>query len=264
MRNRGETGAWEGVSVHVSRIGFTPLKGTRHTDQPYVDLTLDGPVGDRVFCFVDPSRGRVLRTVEHPTLMQTRARWQDGVLTTELPAGVVSGVPVPTGDVVKVDYWGRTVALEVQDGPWAAAYSAHLGCEVTLARFLQPGDIVYGGSVSLVSSSSLERLTDRLGVLVDDAQLRATFTVSTENEPAHVEDSWLGRRLRLGEAEVQVRSALPRCAVVDFDPRTGARRGHVLRAMAGYRLAGNEIMFAVDADVVRPGRVDLGAPVERG
>ena len=89
--------------MHVSRIGLTPLKGTRHADRRYVDLTLEGAVGDRVFCFVDRSRGRVLRTVENPTLMSTRARWHDGVLRTELPAGVVAeGVPAPSGEVVKV------------------------------------------------------------------------------------------------------------------------------------------------------------------
>jgi uncharacterized protein len=250
--------------MHVSRIGLTPLKGTRHADRRYVDLTLDGPVGDRVFCFVDRSRGRVLRTVENPTLMSTRARWHDGVLRTELPAGVVvEEVPAPSGEVVKVDYWGRTVALEVQEGPWAAVYSGHLGYDVTLARVTHPGDIVYGGSVSLVSSSSLARLADRLGAPVDDAQLRATFTVCTEGEPAHVEDSWAGRRLRLGSAQVEVHGVLPRCAVVDLDPTTGEHRAGALRAMAGYRLVRNDILFGVDATVVRPGRVDVGATVER-
>ena len=52
--------------MHVTRIGLTPVKGGRHAEQASVDLTLDGPIGDRVFCLVDTERGRVHRTVENP------------------------------------------------------------------------------------------------------------------------------------------------------------------------------------------------------
>jgi uncharacterized protein len=250
--------------VHVSRIGLAALKGTRHVGLPSVDLTADGPRGDRVFCLVDPARGRVVRTVENPTLLQTVARWHGGVLSTQLPDERVVGVPEPTGELVKADYWGRSVALEVLAGPWAAAYSRHLGCPVELARSVHPGEVVYGGSVSLVAESSVARVQDQVGVPLDSARFRATFTVATPGEPAYTEDEWIGRRLRLGEAEVQVRGALPRCAVVDLDPTTGARRGQVLRALGHDRRAGTEIVFGVDAAVTKPGRVDLGAAVERG
>jgi uncharacterized protein YcbX len=253
--------------VHVSRIGLTPLKGTRHADRGSVDLTDGGPVGDRVFCLVDAARSRVVRTVENPVLMATRASWEGGVLRTVLPSGTVEEVPGPTGEVRKVDYWGRVVALEVVAGPWGDAYSQFLGHDVVLARAPQAGDVVYGASVSLVASSSLRRLSEELGAEVDQTQFRATFTVSTDGlsdgEPAGVEDSWIGSRLRIGDAEVEVRSGLPRCAVVDLDPATGRHRAPVLRTLAGYRRAGAEILFGVDAAVTRPGRVEVGAVVER-
>lgn len=252
------------MGVHVSRIGLTPLKGTRHVEQPYVDLAQTGPVGDRVFCLVDRSRDRVLRTVENPVLMQTAVRWSAGVLTATLPSGTATDVPVPTGEILEPDYWGRTAALEVVAGPWAAVYSKLLGYDVELARSAQPGEIVYGGSVSLVTSSSLDRLAGELGRPVDSTRFRATFTVDTAGQPAHVEDSWVGRMLRIGEAEVEVRSRLPRCAVVDLDPATGRRRAHVLRALGRYRRALAEIVFGVDAAVRTPGRVAVDAVVERG
>jgi uncharacterized protein YcbX len=247
----------------VSRIGFASLKGTRHVDRPCVELSLEGPVGDRVFCLVDRARSRVVRTVENPTLMRTTAGWHDGVLTAELPSGTVRGAPEPTGETLEVDYWGRTAALEVLDGLWGPAYSDYLGYPVELARASKAGEVVYGGSVSLVTSSSLDCVAERLGAAVDSAQLRATFTVQTDDEPPHVEDSWVGRRVRVGEAEVEVRSALPRCAVVDLDPATGRRRADVLRTLAGYRRAQGEVVFGVDAVVTTPGRVRVGAVVER-
>jgi uncharacterized protein YcbX len=249
--------------VHVSRLGLTPLKGTRHVDLDHVDLTLDGPVGDRVFCLVDRARGRVLRTVENPSLMRTEAGWHGGVLTARLPGGTVEDVPTGTGEKLEVDYWGRVAALEVVGGPWAAAYSAFLGHDVVLARSSRPGEIVYGGSVSLVTSSSLDRVARDVGP-VDGAQFRATFTVDTAGEEPYVEDGWVGRTLLVGDASVEVRSVLPRCAVVDLDPATGTKSADVLKSLAGYRRALGEIVFGVDAVVTRPGRVEIGATVERG
>jgi uncharacterized protein len=250
--------------VHVSRIGLTPLKGARHLARREVTLGPDGPLGDRTFGLVDPVRGRVLRTVGDPRLLGTTAEWTAGTLTVTLPAETVSGVPAPTGERLEVDYWGRAAAVEVVDGPWAAAYSRHLGFDVVLTRCLEPGEIVYGAPVSLVTSSSLDRLAGETGRPVDAARFRATFTVDTGRAPAHVEDSWAGRRLGIGAAEVEVRGPLPRCAVVDLDPATGERRGDVLRCLGRYRRALGEIVFGVDAVVTRPGRVHVGAMVERG
>ncbi|WOP18510.1 MOSC domain-containing protein [Raineyella sp. LH-20] len=244
--------------MYVSRIGFTSLKGTRHRSRSSVDLAPDGPVGDRVFCLVDPARDRVLRTVENPTLMQADATWQNGVLSVTLPGGTAAGVPTPTGETRVLDYWGRRVSLQILDGPWAAAFSAHLGHEVVLARSSR-GEVVYGACVSLVTTGSLDELSRRVGASVHDAQLRATFTVHTDTP--HCEDGWIGRRFALGEAEIEVRGAIPRCQVIDLDPATGIRRTDALRALAAYRRQGNEVVFGVDAVVTRPGRVDVGGAV---
>ena len=246
--------------MHVSRIGFTSLKGARHLARSFVDLSGDGPVGDRVFCLVDLARGRVLRTVENPTLVQTRATWEAGVLTVTLPKATVEGVPAGVGETCTLDYWGRRVTLEILDGPWAAEYSTHLGYDVVMAR-ATGGNVVYGASVSLVTTGSLDELSRRVGTRMLDSQLRATFTVHTD--AADSEDAWIGRRLRLGKAEIEVRSAIPRCRVIDLDPDTGVRRTDAMKALADYRRQGNEVVFGVDAVVTKPGRVHLGDGVER-
>ncbi len=245
----------------VTRIGYTALKGARHLARPAADLTPEGPDGDRAFCLVDVARGRVLRTVENPRLLQTVVRWEGGVLIVSLPGATIQGVPTSTGDGRTFDYWGRRVALELVEGPWAAAYSAHLGFDVALAR-ARAGEVVYGASVSLITTGSLDELARRLGSPVSDAQLRATFTVGTD-EP-HLEDTWIGRRLAVGDAEIEVRGPIPRCRVVDLDPHTGAVRADVLRALAGYRRRPGGVTFGVDAVVTRPGRVLVGDRVSAG
>ena len=250
--------------MHVTRIGFTALKGGRHRAHPAVDLTATGPVGDRVFCLVDPAADRCLRTVENPALVQVVSGWTDGVLSVRLPgAGPVSEVPEPTGEVRKVDYWGRTAEVEVQGGPWADLLSGHLGRDALLAR-ARPGEVVYGGSVTLLTTGSLALLAERLGAPAAGERFRATFHVDTGDLPAHVEDDWVGRTLTLGEAEIVVRGVVPRCAVVDFDPASGQRDADVLRTLAGYRRGQGEVFFGVDAEVTSPGRVETGARVELG
>lgn len=246
----------------VRRIGFTPVKGGRHLTQDAADLSADGPVGDRVFCLVDRSSGQVLHTVQHPSLLRTRATWGSGVLSVELAGQRVTGVPTPSGETLRVDYWGRTAQLDLCLGPWAQAYSQYLGRDVVLCRSVSPGEVVYGASVSFVTTSSISRLARRLGREVGSERFRSTFLVDTGDSPAHIEDSWVGQELRVGGATVRVRGAVPRCAVVDLDPASGLADARVLRELATYRLTQSEVRFGVDAVVTAAGRVRAGDQVE--
>lgn len=251
--------------MHVARIGFTPLKGGRHVEHPAVDLSPAGPVGDRGFCLVDPARDRVLRTVQNPALVRAVATVAGDRLEVTLGGAAVAGVPARTGDVRKVDYWGRLAEVELLDGPWAGPVSALVGYDVALARVVSAGDVVYGGSVSLVTTGSLHALSARVGRPVEGARFRPTFVVDTGAERAGCETSWMGREVEVGSAVVRVRGVVPRCAVVDLDPVSGARNVPVLRALGGYgRRQGDEPVFGVDADVVRPGRVLAGDPLVVG
>jgi uncharacterized protein YcbX len=244
--------------VFIERIGFTPLKGGRHVTHDLADLLVDGPVGDRVFCLVDPARGRVLRTVENPLLLRARARWEAGVLSVDLQGQTLEGVPSPSGETLKVDYWGRTAVLLGCEGPWAQAYSEYVGYEVVLCRTAAAGEVVYGASVTVVTTASMRLLSERLGREVDSARFRSTFLVDTADSTPHVEDSWVGRELRIGEATVRVKGVVPRCAVVDLDPVSGQKDAPVFRKLAEYRLSQADVNFGVDAvvtaaGVVRPG-----------
>jgi uncharacterized protein len=249
--------------VHIERVGFTPVKGARHRDQGAVELTVQGPVGDRVFCLFDPAADRCLRTVENPALLRTEATWRSGVLSVSLPSGTAEGTPVRTGELRTVDYWGRSAKVEVVDGPWAEAYSQHLGREVLLAR-AEPGEVVYGGSVTLVTSASLALLGERLGRPAAGARFRATLQVDTRDLPAHVEDDWVGRVLDVGPARLRVLGVVPRCAVIDLDPESGVRDAALMQVLAGYRRGVGEVTFGVDAEVVSAGRVATGDRVELG
>jgi uncharacterized protein len=228
------------------------------------DLSLGGPVGDRVFCLVDPSRRRVVRTVENPSLLRACARWKAGVLSVDLDGDTFEGVPGLSGQRLDVDYWGRSTAVQCCDGPWADVYSQYLGYDVVLARSVTAGEVVYGASVTMVTTASMRRLFQRLGADIDSARFRSTFLVDTGDSTAHVEDSWVGRALRVGAATVRVRGVVPRCAVLDLDPVTGRGDAPVMGELSRYRQSQGEVTFGVDAVVTVPGKVRTGDPVVLG
>ena len=254
--------------MRVARVGLAVLKGTRHQERSTVELSAQGPVGDRRFCLVDAGRGQVLKTVEHGALLAATADWQDGVLSVDLAGRVLAGVPEPTGSVLEVDYWGRPVTAAVVGGPWAAAFSAVLGRPVELAQVV-PGAIVYGGQVSVITTASLaalraERRTgadgpEPLDPVRDAARFRATVLVDTEDSPyaePGSERSWIGRELDLGPARIRLTSSIVRCAVVDLEPVSGRPDLRLLRALP--RDDTSRPIFGLEGEVVSSGLVSRG------
>lgn len=239
----------------VRAAGFAPVKGTRHRSFDRIDLDQRGPLGDRPFCVVDPERARVLRTVQHPTLMSIVARVEDGQLSMTLPSGeTAASQPAPTGESLACDYWGRTVDLELLDGQHAAVLSGFLGQDVRLAAAPR-GGVVFDGPVTIVGTASLQDLADRTGQPVEAARFRATLVVETD-EP-YVEDTWLGAEVTAGETGLRIGGPIPRCAVIDHDPSTGVKDVRLLKLLVRERPVNKagEPMFGVYADVVRPGQV---------
>lgn len=282
--------------MHVASLGLSVLKGSAQDHPTSLELAGHGPVGDRAFCCVDPVAARVLRTVENRSLLRLRARYLaepssgGGELVVEVPGEGTLRAPVRTTGELSADYWGRTARLDVVDGPWAAALSRFLGRDVVLAR-ARPRGVVYGGGVTLVTTSSLREtarraavstadeatdhavtdhaVSDHAALIADAERWRASVVVDTGDAEPFVEDGWVGRPLRVGAVELRVTGGVARCAVVRLRPREGTRDDwDPLALLARDRIPADaprpEVVFGVEAEVVRPGRVQFGDPVTAG
>ncbi|MFE6645879.1 MOSC domain-containing protein [Nocardioides sp. NPDC057772] len=245
----------------VVRAGFAPIKGTRHLAYDQVVLDAQGAVGDRGFALVsvdpaDPARGRVLRTVQNPSLVAVRAQVVGDRLDVELPDGeTASAEPVATGETITCDYWGREVELELVGGPHAELLSRWLDRPLRLAR-ARRGDVVFAGSVSVVTTASLRDLAGRTGQdALDAARFRPNLVV--ESDEPYAEDTWVGREVRVGGATLRIGVPIPRCAVIDIHPETGERDVRVLKTLATHRPLNRagEPAFGVFAEVVTAGVV---------
>lgn len=253
--------------LEVVRAGFAPVKGTRHLSLDQVVLDERGAVGDRGYAVVevdpdDPTRGRVLRTVQNPSLVAVRAEIVGERLDVELPGeAAASAVPVPTGRTITCDYWGRQVPLELLEGPHTTLFSRRLDRPVLLAR-ARRGDVIFAGAVTVVATASLRDLAERSehpGLTEQAARFRSTVVVETD-EP-YAEEGWTGRTVELGGARVRIGLPIPRCAVIDLHPETGVRDLRLLKTLAGYRPRNRagEPSFGMFAEVLTPGVVPVAS-----
>ncbi|WP_231444394.1 MOSC domain-containing protein [Brevibacterium zhoupengii] len=222
--------------LDVRSIGFTPIKGTRHQSQPAASFDEHGPVGDRRYCLVDTETRRVLRTVQNPTLVAVVAQFHGAQLEVTLPdRRSVCAVPEPSGEVLTCDYWGRPVAAELMQGPHDGLLSSWLGMPVRLAH-VPRGDVVFGEPITIVTTASIRDLGERAGhpdLLAEAARFRATLLVETD--VPFMEDTWNGREMTFGKTRIRVGGPIPRCAVMDLHPVTGARGSRLLKSLAAYR-----------------------------
>ena len=232
-----------------------------------IELDTTGVRGDRRFYVVDADDALV-NAKRAPVLLTVRPLVEDGRLTLRFPDETTVEAEVRLGDRVETSFYGRPVGARIVEGPFDEALSELVGKAVRLARTEREGDGVDRGRLapaSLVSTASLEALRAVAGVgeRVDGRRFR--MTVGVDGVAAHSEDGWIGERVRLGGAVVLVREKVGRCAVTTRDPDTAIRDLDTLGVIAAYREdvpTREPLPFGVWCEVVEPGLVALGDPVE--
>jgi uncharacterized protein YcbX len=248
----------------VARISLTPVKCFRLDHPDEVALGLDGVAGNRRF-FLVGADGERLRSSQTPWPVVVSARYDPVADTLEMrfPGGeVVVGSAAANGETLVTKVGGREQEVRVVPGPWAGPLSELGGRAVKLARVERDGAAMVE-PVTIVSSASVARLAREAGLeSVDARRFRPLFELDGLAE--HEEDTWEGRRVRLGGAVIEVGGPVVRCAVTTRNPDTGERDLDTLRLIAQYRGRGEdgEIFFARYARVVEPGRVRVGDAAE--
>ncbi len=229
-----------------------------------------GPRGvedDRRFCVVDADTGAMVNAKRVPALVTVRPCFADGRLTLKMPDRRLVTGQVALGDTVAITIFRRAAAARDVVGPWSEALSRLAGRPLRLIR-LEQGEGVdraeRGGAATLLSQASLDALARAAGAEhVDARRFRMLFGVA--GVPAHAEDGWIGRRVRLGRAVVVPIGNVGRCAVTTIDPDSGGTELDTLDAIRRYRgdVATTEALpFGVWARVEQPGEVAVGDAVE--
>ena len=247
----------------VSRLSIAPVRSLGLEHPTEIDLTELGVREDRRFFLTDASNrlvdrllvGSLVRIAAHTDPDATQLRM-------EFPDGTVIEGEVRLGEPVETPIHGRTGVGHLVEGPWAAKLSEYCGREIRLVRCDRVGGTRSKHPATLVTDGSLDLLGRHLGVGQVDAR-RFRMLIELEGGGAHEEDGWIGGRIALGEAILEISAAVPRCAITTQDPDTGVRDLDTLRTIIGYRGISGEkdVDFGVYGEVERAGRIRIGAEV---
>jgi hypothetical protein len=132
------------------------------------------------------------------------------------------------------------------------ALSADLGRPVRLHRDIA-GQQDRPQTLLLTTEATRADVEATLGRSLDVRRFRPNLHVEVD-APAFAEHAWEGRRLRVGDVELELLDPCVRCVIPTRDPDTQERWPELLRWLARER----EMAFGVNARVVRGGTVCAG------
>jgi len=247
----------------LARINVTPVKGTTLLHPERAELTAIGIPENRRYWLID-ERGALFSGPDHGPLVAVRAHQEGARLRVRFPDGeVVDGDGTQAEEAVVTDFYGRDVPGHVVRGPFSEAWSSYVGAPVRLVRGDRDGDGPDEMPLSIVSFASVRSLAEAGGHDGDLSSLRFRINLELDGCEAYEEDSWDGRRVRIGEAVVRVRGQIPRCVVTTQDPATGLKDWDTLKQIAAQRpqIPGGGLPFGMYAVVETPGTVAVGNEV---
>jgi uncharacterized protein len=148
---------------------------------------------------------------------------------------------------------GRTFAWD--DSALEAALREDLGRDVILKRdlALMPD---LPDSLLVTVEASRTALESELGRPVDLRRFRPNLHLRLD-APAFAEEGWAGRRVRVGEAELELLHPCERCVIPTRDPDTREKWPQLLRHLA----RAHDTLFGINARAVRPATVRVGDAV---
>ena len=250
----------------VTRLSIAPVKslGLRHPSA--IRIEPFGVLENRRFHLID-ERGALFGGTKHGPLVQIASEWDSGSerLALRFPDGtVVEGPADGLGAAVRTVFYGRPVEGRLVEGPFSDALSAHAGLPLLLVRPDHPGEANDVWPLSLVSSASVTALARSAGREDLDPR-RFRMLIEIDGCTAYEEDGWDGRAVRVGGAVLRIAGPIPRCQVTQLDPSTGLRDFPTLSAIKSARGLGPDgrsLPFGIYGEVLEPGLVRVGDPVE--
>jgi len=253
------------MSARVAWISRTPVKAFALQHLQEAELGEGGVEGDRRF-FLVGATGRLISNKDFPAFQLIHASYDgdEERLTFTLTDGRAVTGAVERGEEVETTFHRRPRRARLVVGPWSEVLSEVAGEPLRLVAPSAPApDRGRNGAATLLATASLGALGEVLGVdSVDGRRFRMNFGV--DGLEPHEEDTWLGRRVQIGDAVVIPNGNVGRCVITTQNPDTAISDLDTLKGLAAYRreLETTEpLPFGVHAAVAQPGRVRVGDPV---
>lgn len=184
------------------------------------------------------------RAAKAPALMAIESTLDEatGTVTLRHPdCGAITFRPDDAADTPRFLDWVR---------PLNPAHRAQPARIVTAGRGMTDSDFP---SVAILNMASLADLSARMGHDLSIHRWRGNLWLS--GAPAWDEWNWLGHRLHIGDAVLEIRERITRCSATTVEPATGISDADTLRALDSH--FGHQD-FGLYAVVVTPGTIATG------
>jgi uncharacterized protein YcbX len=221
--------------MRVTQLWRYPVKSMRGEVLSSTHFGHGGIPFDRRFALIDDTpeslrRGMQTTARQYPALLGYAASVAGGSVVVQLPDGAVMDVTQP--DI------GAKLAMEtglrfsLADDPSGAHHDA--------------------ADILVINAASVRQFAEEWGHHIDVRRFRPNVVV--DGAAAFEEEAWVGRKLRVGGAMLDVVSRCGRCAITTVDPETLVTDPSFLKQMAQRHQA----YFGVYCAVSEPGDAGLG------
>jgi uncharacterized protein YcbX len=272
------------VTGTVAALYRYPVKSM--LGEPLRTVTIDayGLHGDRTYAVVDAVTGAVA-SAKRPHLwkglLTVRAHRRGAMVVLVLPGGREVTAGTPDADAALSALLGRPVRLTA-DAPAGARVERAVPEEVLSAGPDADVPVTVGGlagaapagtffdyaPVHLLTTATLAAVAAHAGRgRADAVRYRPGLVLDLPAARGFAENEWPGRLLRVGEAVLRPTIPTPRCAVPTLAHGDLPAAPDALRVPARHNrvpvpgMAAPAPVAGVYADVVTPGRVEVGGPV---
>ena len=276
--------------MQLDQIWQYPVKSMRGSTITHGTLADNGVVGDRMWALRDDERGAIASARRLKSLSRLEAsfdgdsngvtiRLPDGSTVRDSDADVNARIsaaldhqvslcakePVsnldhyrrgrPDSDDMMVELRSIFGRLDDEPLPDLSIFPPEM-----LEFEYPPGNYFDCYALMIMSTSALAALREALpNSAIDERRFRPSLVIDTGDEAGHPEFEWVGRRIAIGGAEVQILSGCPRCVAIANEfapelPRDSAVLRHVVRDL--------DQNVGVYATVVRTGPISIGDSVE--
>lgn len=246
------------MSLALAEIWRHPLKAIGRESLPHAELSPGRWLPfDRLWAVSHENaklddgwakKANFLRGVTEPALMAATARLDEAesVLTLDHPqAGLLEFRPDDPAETPRLLDWLARI--------WPADLPAPTGIHRAGDAHLTD---VPGAWLSLNCRATHSAVEDRVGQPLSIHRWRGNLWI--DGAEPWAEFGWVGQRLAIGEAVLEVRELITRCKATMANPETGRRDADTLAAL---RTFGHQD-FGVYAEVVEGGRIRAGDRVE--
>ncbi|RBW69805.1 MOSC domain-containing protein [Bacillus taeanensis] len=228
----------------LNEITRYPVKSFRGESVQTTTIESYGLYGDRSHAFLDETRaGKFLTATQLPEMIGYAAEFNGEENLEKFPSIKITS---PEGKVYK---WGdETLTRELEE------LSGRMLSPIQYEPAYIPFGAIEEEHILLTTDASLKELEKIWENKVDNRRFRPNFLITLNEEKSFIEETWFGKSLLIGEAEIEIIRYCDRCMIVTIDPDTCDRQSSLLRKIVKER----SNHFGVYASVKKTGKVSVG------